>query len=82
MTKQIALQLTEQEAAAFDALVAGVGQLAGRDIDGAAAAVAALDLSLTRLIEDYELPDAAIRQQVYAAREAMRESWTRGNACL
>ena len=82
MPRSVQLELTDDEAGALDALAAGIGQLAGRDVEADAAVVAALDFCLTRLIEDYELPDATLRTQVFAAREAMRQSWSRGNACL
>ena len=82
MARSITLHLTDQEADAFDALTAAVGQLAGRVVDSEAAAVAALDLGLTRAIEDFELPDPVVRELVVRARHNLRESWTRGNACL
>jgi hypothetical protein len=82
MARPITLHLTDVEADALDALAAGVGQLSGRDIDREVATVAALDLCLTRLIEDYELPDARVRERVERARQGLRESWTRGNACI
>jgi hypothetical protein len=41
-----------------------------------------LDLCLTRAIDDYELPDPAVREQVAQARRNLRENWTRGNARL
>jgi hypothetical protein len=78
----ITLQLTTVEGAALDALAAGVGQLSGRRVDREAATAAALDLSLTRLLDDYELPDPAVTAQVERARSCLRESWSRGNACL
>jgi hypothetical protein len=79
---EISLHLTDDEAAALNALTAGVSQLAERPVETAAAVAAALDFCLTRLIEDFELPDTAVREQVSQAREDMREHWTRGNACL
>jgi len=82
MARSITLHLTDAEADAFDALNAAVGQLSGRPVDSEAAAAAALDLCLTRAIDDYELPDAAVREQVAQARRNLRENWTRGNACL
>jgi hypothetical protein len=82
MTRSITLLLTDAEADAFDALTAAVGQLSGRAVDNEAAAVAALDLCLTRAIDDFELPDPAVRERVVLARNNLRQSWTRGNACL
>jgi hypothetical protein len=79
---EISLHLTDDEAAALNALTAGVSQLAERPVETGAAVAAALDFCLTRLIEDFELPDAAVREQVSQARQGMREHWTRGNACL
>jgi hypothetical protein len=82
MARSITLHLTDAEAAALDALAAAVGQLSGRDVDSEAATAAALDLGLTRAIDDYELPDPAVRELVARARANLRETWTRGNACL
>jgi hypothetical protein len=82
MAINIALQLTDEETAALGALTAGVSQLAERTVETEAAVAAALDYCLTRLVEDFEIPDAAVRRQVSDARENMREHWTRGNACL
>ena len=79
---EISLHLTDEEAAALSALTAGVSQLAERSVETEAAVAAALDFCLTRLTEDFEMPDTAVRQQVSQARENMREHWTRGNACL
>lgn len=67
---------------ALSALTAGVSQLPERSVETEAAVAAALDLCLTRLIEDFEIPDAAVREQASQARERMREHWSRGNACL
>ncbi len=78
----ISLQLTDDEAAALNALTAGVSQLAERPVETEAAVAAALDFCLSRLIEDFEIPDTAVREQVSQAREQMREHWSRGNACL
>jgi hypothetical protein len=78
----IALHMTDHEAGALNALTAGVSQLAERPVETEAAVAAALDFCLTRLIEDFEIPDTAVRDQVSQARERMREHWSRGNACL
>jgi hypothetical protein len=82
MAGSITLHLTDAEADAFDALAAAIGQLAGRVVDREATTAAALDLCLTRAIEDYELPDPAVRELVVQARHNLRESWSRGNACI
>jgi hypothetical protein len=82
MTRSITLHLTDAEADAFDALTAAVGQLSGRAVDAEATTAAALDLCLTRAIDDFELPDPAVRELVARARHNLRQSWTRGNACL
>lgn len=82
MARSITLHLTDAEADALDALAAAVGQLSGRSVDSEAATAAALDLCLTRAIDDYELPDPAVRELVARARVNLRESWTRGNASL
>lgn len=82
MTTDVVLRLTAQEVAALDAVTAGVGQLAERPVDHEAAMAAALDLCLTRLLEDFELPDAAVREQVSRAQEDLRQHWSRGSACL
>jgi hypothetical protein len=82
MARSITLHLTDAEADAFDALIAAVGQLSGCSVDSEAAAAAALDLCLTRAIDDFELPDPAVRAVVARARSNLRESWTRGNACI
>lgn len=78
----ISLQLTDDEAAALNALTAGVSQLAERPVETEAAVAAALDFCLSRLIEDFEIPDTAVREHVSQARGRMREHWSRGNACL
>jgi hypothetical protein len=82
MARSITLHLTDAEAEAFDALAAAVGQLSGRVVDSEAATAAALDLCLTRAIDDYELPDPTVRELVARARNNLRASWTRGNACI
>lgn len=82
MSADIVLHLTDEEAAALEAVTAGVGQLAERQVSTEAAVVGALDHCLSRLLEDFELPDAAVREQVGRAQQALRDNWTRGNACL
>ncbi|MGZ4146686.1 MAG: hypothetical protein ACXVPL_03180 [Actinomycetota bacterium] len=75
------LRLTPDEVGAIDAIRAGVSALAGREVDRESAVIAAVELGLVRLAEDFELPateDATVRRGL----DAMRASWSRGNACL
>ena len=77
----VVLDLSEEEVAALDAVRRGVGVLADRPLDREAAVVAAVELALVRLTEDFELPGAdaaSVRQGL----ETMRSTWSRGNACL
>jgi hypothetical protein len=82
MNEQVQLELTTEEAAALRALASGVGALAGRAVDEASALVAAVENGLVRLLEDYELTDEAVAAEARRALDAMRGSWTRGNACF
>ena len=77
----ILLELTSGEVEALDAVRVGVGALAERPIDRESAVTAALELALVRLGEDFELP-AADADAVRGGLDAMRSSWSRGNACL
>lgn len=81
-TDSVALRLSTAEREAVAALAAGVGVLAERDVTPEAALVAATELGLTRLLEDFELPDEDVRARVASARDDLRTSWSRGNACL
>jgi hypothetical protein len=63
-------------------LTAGVAGLAERPVGTEAAVVAAIELGLSRLIDDFEVPDPAVREQVRQAWEALRRDWRGGNACL
>ncbi len=77
----VVLALSKEEMAALDAVRRGVGVLADRPLDRESAVIAALELALVRLTEDFELPDAdaaSVRQGL----EAVRSTWSRGNACL
>ena len=74
-------QLTTGEVEALEAVRRGVGALAERPIDRESAVTAALELALVRLGEDFELP-AADADAVRGGLDAMRSSWSRGNACL
>jgi len=76
MSEPVNVELTVEEAAALRALASGVGALAGRPIDEASAVVAAVELGLVRLIEDYELTDDAVaarRARVDARRVDARQ---------
>jgi hypothetical protein len=79
--REVVLQLMAGEVEALDAVRAGVGVIAGRSLDRESAVISALELALVRLSEDFELPeaDAGI---VRRGLEAMRSTWSRGNACL
>src|SRR4029077_8703004 len=77
----VVMRLTDDELRAMDAVRAGVGVLAGREVDRESALNAALELALVRLTDDFELP-AADAETVRAGLEAMRATWARGNACL
>lgn len=78
---EVVLQLTAGEVEALDAVRAGVGVLAGRSLDRESAVISALELALVRLTEDFELPEAD-SETVRRGLEAMRSTWSRGNACL
>ena len=41
-----------------------------------------MELALTRLIEDFEVPDPKAREQVQLARDDLRAHWVRGSASL
>jgi hypothetical protein len=79
---RVTLELTDTEATALATLTAGVAGLAERSVGTEAAVVAAIDLGLSRLIDDFEVPDPAVRQQLRQARELLRRDWRGGNACL
>lgn len=78
----LTLRLTAEELDALDALAAGLSQIAEQQVEAEAAVAAAVDLGLTRLIDDFDLPDASVRDRVQTARMSLRHTWTRGNACL
>ena len=79
--QEVVLRLTGGEVRALDAVRAGVGALAGREVDRESALNAALELALVRLTDDFELP-AADAETVRTGLESMRAAWARGNACL
>lgn len=77
----VVLRLTAGEIEALDAVRNGVGVLAARGLDRESAVIAALELALVRLSEDFDLPErdaGTVRQGL----ETLRSSWSRGNACL
>jgi hypothetical protein len=77
----VVLRLTTGEVEALEAVRTGVGVLAERDLDRESAVTAALELALVRLSEDFDLPQADA-QTVRRGLDAMRSSWSRGNACM
>jgi hypothetical protein len=79
---RVTLDLTDTEAAALAALTAGVAGLAERPVGTEAAVVAAVDLALSRLLDDFEVPDPAVRDQLRQAWAQLRRDWRGGNACL
>jgi hypothetical protein len=78
----LTLRLTEQERTGLTALAAGLRSVAETDLSEEDAMVAALELALTRLIEDFEVPDPSARDQVRVARDTLRAHWVRGSATL
>jgi hypothetical protein len=79
---EIRLQFTAQERAGLIALAAGLRSVAESDLSEEDAVVAAIEFALTRLIEDFEVPDPKAREQVQLARDEMRRHWVRGSASL
>jgi hypothetical protein len=79
---ELLLRLTPQELAGITALAAGVGGVNESEVSEEDAVVAAIELALTRLIDDFEVPDPATRAQVQTARDELRAAWIRGNASL
>ncbi len=77
----VVLELSKEEVAALEAVRRGVAVLADRPLDRESAVIAALELALVRLTEDFELPgaDACLGPE---GLETMRSTWSRGNACL
>jgi hypothetical protein len=79
---EIRVRFTDQERDGLTALAAGLRGVAEADLTEEDALVAALELALTRLIEDFEVPDPAARAEVQRARDNLRAHWTRGSATL
>jgi hypothetical protein len=79
---EIQVRFTDQERDGLTALAAGLRGVAESDLTEEDALVAALELALTRLIDDFEVPDPAARDQVQRARDNLRANWIRGAATL
>jgi hypothetical protein len=79
---ELLLRLTPQELAGIAALTAGVSGVNESEVSQEDAVVAAIEFALTRLIDDYEVPDPSARDQVRIARDQLRAGWVRGNASL
>lgn len=79
---ELTLRLTDHERAGLTALAAGLREVAEVELSEEDAMVAALELALTRLIDDFEVPDPAARDQVQVARDQLRAHWVRGSATL
>jgi hypothetical protein len=76
------VRFTDQERIGLTALAAGLRGVAETDLTEEDALVAALELALTRLIEDFEVPDPTAREEVQRARDDLRAHWVRGSATL
>jgi hypothetical protein len=76
------LRLTPVETEALEALTAGMAGVNETTLSAEDAVVGAIEHGLSRLIEDFEVPDPAVRDRVLAARDALRRGWTRGNSAL
>ncbi|WP_329481838.1 hypothetical protein OG558_04530 [Kribbella sp. NBC_01510] len=81
-TIEIRLRFTAQEQAGLTALAAGLRGVAESELTEEDALVAAMELALTRLMEDFEVPDPEAREQVRLARDNLRAHWVRGSASL
>jgi hypothetical protein len=79
---ELLLRLTPQELAGVAALTVGVAGVNESEVSPEDAVVAAIEFALTRLIDDYEVPDPASRAQVRTARDELRAGWIRGSSSL
>jgi hypothetical protein len=77
---EIRVRFTDQERAGLTALAAGLRGVAESDLSEEDALVAAVEMALTRLIDDFEVPDPTTRKQVQVARDDLRAHWIRGSA--
>ena len=78
---ELVLRLDAGELEALDALRTGVAALAARGLDRESAVIAAVELALVRLVDDFDLPEPA-GATVREGLATLRSSWARGNACL
>jgi hypothetical protein len=76
------LRLTAAEREAVTVLTAGMSGVNEADLSEEDAVVGAIELALTRLADDFEVPDPAVRDQVLTTRDALRRNWVRGSASL
>jgi hypothetical protein len=81
-TTEMLVRFSEQERAGLMALAAGLRGVAESKLSEEDALVAALEHALTRLIDDFEVPDPAARDEVRRARDNLRAHWIRGSATL
>ncbi|WP_427889012.1 hypothetical protein ACQHIV_37170 [Kribbella sp. GL6] len=79
---ELRMQFTDHELAGLSALAAGLRGVAEADLTEEDALVAALEHALTRLIDDFEVPDPTARAEVQRARDDLRTHWIRGAATL
>lgn len=79
---ELRVQFTDQERAGLSAFAAGLRGVAEVELSEEDALVAALEFALTRLIDDFEVPDPEAREQVQVARDNLRAHWIRGGASL
>ena len=77
----LTLELTTQEVDAVHALAHGICALRERAVTDSAAVVAAVELGLVRLLDDYDLSEDD-RAVVERGLDAKRAAWARGNCCL
>lgn len=79
---ELRLNLTPHEVTALATMTAGMASVAESELTQEDAVVGAIDLALTRLLDDFEVPDAEVRARIGPARDEMRRNWIRGNAGL
>jgi hypothetical protein len=79
---ELRVRFTDQECAGLTALAAGLRGVTETELTEEDALVAAVEHALTRLIDDFEVPDPAAREQVQRARDDLRAHWIRGSAAI
>ncbi|HZX02327.1 hypothetical protein [Kribbella sp.] len=79
---EVRVRFTPEERAGLTALAAGLRGVAESELSEEDALVAALEHALTRLIDDFEVPDPTAREEVQRARDDLRAHWIRGAATL